>query len=34
VMNYAGKVAGNEIKFKRTVEGRENAQEFTAKKAE
>ena len=34
VMNYAGKISGAEIKFKRTVEGRENAQEFTAKKTE
>jgi opacity protein-like surface antigen len=33
VLNYKGKVAGEEIKFSRTREGSDQAQEFTAKRA-
>lgn len=33
VLNYKGKVAGEEIKFSRTREGADQAQEFTAKRA-
>ena len=33
VMKYKGKVSGDEIKFTQTVEGRDQAREFTAKRA-
>ena len=33
VMNYQGVVAGDEIKFTQTREGRDQGREFTAKKA-
>lgn len=33
VLNYKGKAAGEEIKFSRTREGSDQAQEFTAKRA-
>ena len=33
VMMYKGKVSGDEIKFSQTTEGRDQAREFTAKRA-
>ena len=33
VMIYKGKVSGDEIKFSQTMEGRDQAREFTAKRA-